>query len=97
MTKRKYREMVAAIILSVCVSMGAAPIDSLAAGGQITAFGESQNSQNASGGKDSGKTEGNRGIGEAGSGSEEGGSGGSGGSEEGGTGGSGGSEEGRYE
>ena len=77
MTKRKYREMVAAIILSVCVSMGAAPIDSLAAGGQITAFGESQNSQNASGGKDSGKTEGNRGIGEGGtggSGTEEGGS-----------------------
>ena len=46
MTKRKYREMVAAIILSVCVSMGAAPIDSLAAGGQIMAFGESQDAQN---------------------------------------------------
>ena len=77
MTKRKYREMVAAIILSVCVSMGAAPIDSLAAGGQITAFGESQDAQNTSGGKDSGKTEGNRGIGEGGtggSGTEEGGS-----------------------
>ena len=57
MTKRKYREMVAAIILSVCVSMGAAPIDSLAAGGQIMAFGESQDAQNTSGGKDSGKTE----------------------------------------
>ena len=27
MTKRKYREMVAAIILSVCVSIGAAPIE----------------------------------------------------------------------
>ncbi len=77
MTKRKYREMVAAIILSVCVSMGAAPIDSLAAGGQIMAFGESQDAQNTSGGKDSGKTEGNRGIGEGGtggSGTEEGGS-----------------------
>ena len=107
MTKRKYREMVAAIILSVCVSMGAAPIDSLAAGRQITAYGEGQNSQNASGGKDSSKTEGNRGIGEAGSdgsgseeggtsgsGSGEGGTSGSGGSEEGGTGGSDGSEEG---
>ena len=107
MTKRKYREMVAAIILSVCVSMGAAPIDSLAAGRQITAYGEGQNSQNASGGKDSSKTEGNRGIGEAGSdgsGSEEGGTSGSGsgeggtggtdGSEEGGSGGNGGSEEG---
>ena len=80
MTKRKYREMVAAIILSVCVSMGAAPIDSLAAGGQITAFGESQDAQNTSGGKDSGKTEGNRGIGEGGtggSGTEEGSGGGS--------------------